>query len=89
MTDKIDLDFVIEAFDSNDPEKIEAVIDDFILWMAKHKSPMIEEMKKSGIDVKKMTEEVITTERDKVNEVLDKYRPGSFIFSKEDKEKHQ
>ena len=49
MTDKIDLDFVIEAFDSNDPEKIEAVIDDFILWMAKHKSPMIEEMKKSGI----------------------------------------
>ena len=89
MTDKIDLDFVIEAFDSNDAEKIEAVIDDFILWMVENKSPMIEAMKKNGFDVKKMTEEIIMNDIDKVNEVLDKYRPGSFILNKKDMEKHR
>ena len=32
MTDKIDLEYVLEAFDSDDPDMIDAVIDDFIKW---------------------------------------------------------
>lgn len=91
MTDKIDLEYVLEAFDSDDPDMIDAVIDDFIKWAKNNKISTYEEMKKNGIDVKKITEEVIMNDRDKINKTLDKYRPKeSIVFTDdEEREKHR
>jgi len=89
MTKKIDLDYVLEAFDSDDPDMIDAVIDDFIKWARDNKESTYEEMEKNGIDVKKVTEEVIMGERDKINKTLDKYRPKKSIIFTDDNEREK